>query len=227
MTRRRTHVLGHVGQRVLPPYTGSLLTLPVGVGQTLLVYRDVLCPTPLGDGPNQTHALFVSERRGWPPSQRAAAFPLPFRSVWRERVRQVSYPVVLPLPCLSPARVASPRRASAGSPTQRAMTEPVNSRTYGTLSGSSPEALEPRGRGRATAGTATAGVSVQVSGRADVASRPRQSGSVRTSAALATCRRTQDSTKGDPKASRKCSGLALPTAKKFQVGRSGGRGCAP
>jgi hypothetical protein len=42
----RTLVLGHVGHRVLSRHTGSLLILPVGVGQTLFVYRGVLLSYP-------------------------------------------------------------------------------------------------------------------------------------------------------------------------------------
>jgi hypothetical protein len=99
------------------------------------------------------------------------------------------------------------------------------SRTYGTLSGSSPEALELWGRGRAAAGTAAAAVS----DRAGALPRLQRSSAAQASALpvnWSTLPAQAFTSTGGPIACGGCTGLASSPATKNQVGRSGGLRCA-
>jgi hypothetical protein len=106
------------------------------------------------------------------------------------------------------------------------MTERVVSGTYETLSVNSPQALEVCGRGRATAGTATAAVRVQVRAIDWVGESPRlRSNGPKARVLLASSPRPLQPGEGGPIVGGECIGLALPTATKIKIGRSGPDRC--
>jgi len=226
---------GHVRRTTRTPVRFLLsrasLKGPRETGRTFSSYRMSGCPPSSGDTLIRLAPSFIRESRDRPSGERVVALLLPFaadevgleaglrplrdpraRRSWEARAGELDH------------QHDQQHPSPTGEPTQRAMTESVISRTYETLSVNSPEALELWGRGRATAGTATAAVSV----RAGVLTRPRRSSGVQPGDPRPSWQTPPRviTGEGGPIASRKCIGLALSPATKNQVGRSGGLRCA-
>jgi hypothetical protein len=223
--------------------------LPVEGRRTLFVYRVSPCRPPSQRYSPEEHEQTGTGSRGLADKRETRLLSIAFRS-GRGRAKGGWGATLAPPGSVS--RRAGPRvedgpdSRHAGSPTQRAASEPAVSRAVGeswnqpgashrmrvrshrlprrVLIGNQAAAHRDGATAaapRRAAGTATASVSVRVSDWADAAARSRRSSSAQARALPASWPRTPDSTNGDPITCGGCTRLALPTSKKNQVGRSG------
>ncbi len=188
---------------VVPPYFLSRARARKmgGRGTTSPNLTNLTCGIAIVEMADFTDFLPHQRVMGWSASERVVALSLPFRHAVTDRPLAAAafrHPVGPRLRALrrrptirsfDPSWETRARErdhqhdhhhppASAESCTQRAATEPVISRTYETLSGSSPEEPEVCGCGQAPVGSATAAVSDRV----DAPPRPQRSSAAQASA---------------------------------------------